>query len=143
MFIKQLSVFVEHKKGKLAEIISALGDGGVDVCALSIADATDFGVLRLIVNDTDLATSVLNKLGIIFKINRVIGVAIDDTPGGLAGVLEIIKDNDISVEYLYAFVGRSKKGAVVVLRTNDNEKALATLNSAGVTILNDDEVYGK
>lgn len=143
MFIKQLSVFVENKKGKLAEIISALGKSGVDVSALSIADATDFGVLRLIVNDIELARGVLSELGIIYKVNRVIGVAVDDTPGGLARALDVIKNEGISVEYIYAFVGRSEKGAMVVLRTNDNDKAIAALIDDGVTILNDEEIYGK
>lgn len=143
MFIKQLSVFVENKKGKLAEIISALGKSGVDVSALSIADATDFGVLRLIVNDIELARGVLSELGIIYKVNRVIGVAVDDTPGGLARALDVIKNEGISVEYIYAFVGRSEKGAMVVLRTNDNDKAIAALINEGVTILNDEEIYGK
>ena len=135
MFIKQLSIFVENRKGGLAEILAELGSNKVDICALSLADTTDFGILRLIVDDAEKAQKVLTDHGVVVKINQVLGIAVDDTPGGLAGALAALNAGNVAIEYMYAFVGESDSHAKVVLRTDDNEKALATLKAAGASII--------
>ena len=108
MTIDQLSVFVENKAGKLAEITAVLADEGIDIRAMSIADTKDFGILRLIVNDADKAVSALKREQYIVSVTKVIAVAISDTPGSLAAVLRILSDNAISIEYMYAFITRRR-----------------------------------
>ena len=143
MFIKQLSIFVENKKGGLAEILDEIGQGGIDICALSLADTTDFGILRMIVNDAEKAEKILTDHGVVVKINQVLGLAVDDTPGGLATVLTALNDGGVAIEYMYAFVGESDKHAMVVLRTDDNEKALSALKASGASILTEADIRKK
>lgn len=123
MTIDQLSVFVENKAGKLAEITAVLADEGIDIRAMSIADTKDFGILRLIVNDADKAVSALKREQYIVSVTKVIAVAISDTPGSLAAVLRILSDNAISIEYMYAFITRRREDAYVVFRVEENERA--------------------
>ncbi len=124
MIIKQLSVFVENKFGRVNDIVNTLGQNNIDISALSLADASEFGVLRLIVNDHHRAKALLNDIGVIVKISDVIAVPIDDTPGGLGKILNILRDNGLSIDYMYAFAGRNGEGkAMVVMRTNDNDAA--------------------
>lgn len=143
MFIKQLSIFVENKKGGLAEILNEIGKGGIDICALSLADTTDFGILRMIVDDAEKAEQILTDHGIVVKINQVLGLAVNDTPGGLAGALAALNAGDVAIEYMYAFVGESDSHAKVVLRTDDNAKALDTLKAAGALILTEADIRKK
>ena len=105
MLIKQISVFVENAPGSLSEVTKALGESGIDMSALSLADTSEFGILRLIVNDPDKACEVLREQHFIVKQNDVLAAVIDDRPGGLTGVLDILADVNVSVEYMYAFVG--------------------------------------
>ena len=143
MFIKQLSIFVENKKGGLAEILAELGSNDIDICALSLADTTDFGILRMIVDDAEKAEQILTDHGIVVKINQVLGLAVNDTPGGLAGALTALNAGDVAIEYMYAFVGESDSHAKVVLRTDDNAKALDTLKAAGALILTEADIRKK
>ena len=143
MFIQQLSIFVENKKGGLAEILNELGANNIDICALSLADTTDFGILRLIVDDEDKAEKILTAHGIVVKVNQVLGLAVDDTPGGLAGALKSLDEGGVAIEYMYAFVGENDKHAMVVLRTDDNQKALDTLKAAGASILTESDIRKK
>jgi hypothetical protein len=143
MFIKQLSIFVENKKGGLAEILNEIGQGGIDICALSLADTTDFGILRMIVNDAEKAEKILTEHGVVVKINQVLGLAVDDTPGGLAAALTALNAGGVAIEYMYAFVGESDQHAMVVLRTDDNDKALSTLKAAGASILTEADIRKK
>ncbi len=143
MFIKQLSIFVENKKGGLAEILSELGGNNIDICALSLADTTDFGILRMIVDDAEKAEKILVDHGVVVKVNKVLGLAVDDTPGGLAKALTALNAGGVAIEYMYAFVGESNKHAMVVLRTDDNDKALNTLKDAGVSILCESDIRKK
>lgn len=142
MLIKQISVFVENKPGRLAEISSILAEKNIDIRALSIADTTDFGILRLIVNDPDGAESALKQAGLTVSITRVIGIGVTDRPGGLSGALKLLLKNGIAVEYMYAFIGRSKEEAYVILRVNDNERAAKALSESGYTVLESSGVYG-
>mgnify|MGYP001425631329 CR=1 FL=1 len=142
MSVKQISVFVENKKGRLAEITAMLANNNIDISALSIADTTDFGILRLIVNNPDLAQKVLKDDGLAVKSTDVIAIGIDDVPGGLAKALDLLNKKDISIEYMYAFVGKSDKKAIVVIKTEMPELAVETLSKANIKVLTTDEVYG-
>lgn len=125
MAIKQLSIFVENKSGALADITDILAGNNIDLRALSIAETQDFGILRLIVNDTDKAAKVLRDKNCVVNITEICAVAVPDAPGGLASVLRILADANIVVEYTYAFISNSKKDAYVVLRINENDLATA------------------
>ena len=127
MTISQLSIFAENKPGTIYEITRTIADAGVDIRALSVADTQDFGILRLIVSDIEKARQALNEDNCVVSVTQVIGVAVPDKPGGLADVLKILKDADINVEYVYAFITISGKNACVVLRVGDNEKAVEIL----------------
>ena len=131
MTIKQLSVFVENKKGRLTDITKLLAQNSIDISALSLADTSDFGVLRLIVNDVDKAKSVLNAAGIIVKITDVLAIVIDDHPGSCSEVLQVMSDNDIAIEYMYACAGRKSGKALMIARADDPEKAQQILSENG------------
>ena len=131
MAIKQLTVFVENKKGSVASVTKLLSKENVNIRALSIADTTDFGVLRMIVSDPALAKKVLNDAGVVVKTTDVIAVSMEDKPGGLGAIMNTINDGDITVEYMYAFAGRSETGAMVVVKVNDPERAIALLEKGG------------
>lgn len=141
MEVKQISVFLENKKGRLWEALDVLSKAQINIRALSIADTSEFGILRLIVPDPEKAKKVLAKSNFTVRENNVIAVCVSDKPGGLAGVLKILTDADINVEYVYAFVEKSGKKAVVVLRTENISKGKKALKKAGVTVLLSKEVY--
>lgn len=141
MIIKQLSVFVENQPGRLAEITDALYQKDIDIRALSIADTTNFGILRLIVNHPSRAESVLKEQGFTVSQTDVIGIGVEDRPGGLSAALDILRDADITVEYMYAFVSKAEKTAFVILRVEDNDMAIRVLEEKGVTILNGSDIY--
>ena len=140
MFIKQLSVFVENKHGRLEAIINALGENGVNISALSIAETSDFGVLRLIVDDVDKAKACLNDIGVISKITDVIAVYIDDRTGGLASVLKVVSEGGVSIEYMYAFLGRTEGKALMVLKADDEVKVKEILTANGIKLASPDEI---
>lgn len=123
MFIKQLSIFVENKFGRLESIIDTIGKNGINIRALSIADTTDFGILRVIVDDTEKAKKCLSDAGVIAKATDVIAVYIDDETGGLAKVLGYLTEEKISVEYMYAFLSRDTSKALMVVKADDEERA--------------------
>ena len=125
--IKQISVFVENKAGRLSDIRNVIGKIGIDISALSIADTTDFGIVRMIVNDPDKAAEILKSNNLVVKVTDVIALAVADKPGGLAGEIEKLKNAGISIEYMYAFIGKSDKGALVIVRVENPEKALEVL----------------
>lgn len=141
MKVKQISVFLENKSGRLAEVIQVLGMNNINIRALSIADTTDFGILRLIVDKPDEANIVLKKEGFMVSETEVLAVEIPDRPGGLAGVLKQLGDAGINIEYLYAFTGYSSGNALVVFRVEDCDAAIATLKEHNVRVLSGDEVY--
>lgn len=141
MEVKQISLFLENKKGRLWEAMDVLAKAQINIRALSIADTSDFGILRLIVPDPEKAKKVLTKSNFTVRESDVIAVGVSDTPGGLAGILKVLTDADINVEYMYAFVEKSGKKAVVVLRTDSINKGKTALKKAGVTVLSSQEVY--
>ena len=135
--LKQLTVFVENKQGTLVDITDTLAVSGVNLRALSIADTQDFGLLRLIVNDNDTASSALQEKGYILKITEVIGVKIGDQPGKLSKALSVLAEAGVNVEYLYAFMARTQKHAFVVLRPTDNAAAEKALEENGFHLITD------
>jgi len=140
MFIKQLSIFVENKHGRLEAIIDAMCAKGVNIRALSIADTTDFGVLRVIVDDNEKAKKALDEIGVIAKMTDVVAVYIDDRTGGLHSILKIISDGGVSVEYMYAFLGRTEGKALMVLKADDEVKAEQLLADNGIEFLSTQEL---
>lgn len=140
MSIEQISIFLENKSGRLAEVTSVLSDAGINIRALYLADTADFGILRLIVNDTDSARQVLRDKGFTVEKTRVIAVEVPDRPGGLAEILDIIKGEGINVEYMYAFVEKSGENAIVIFRFDEIERSVGLLRKAGVAILEGEEL---
>ena len=140
MSLKQLTVFVENKQGTLVDITDTLAKHNVNIRALSIADTQDFGILRLIVNDNDIALKTLADEGYLIKTTDVVGVKIGDAPGKLSMALNVLDENNINMEYLYAFMSRTEKHAYVVLRVADNAAAESALENAGFHLITDADV---
>lgn len=142
MVIKQLSVFVENQPGRLSEITDVLSGREINIRALSIADTTNFGILRLIVDHPSRAESALKEQGFTVLPRRAfIGVGIEDRPGGLAEALNILREAGMDVEYMYAFVSHAEKTAYVILRVADNDAAEKVLRDHGIPILSGEDVY--
>ena len=141
MKAEQISVFLENKSGRLADVASVLASADVNIRALSLADTTDFGILRLIVNDTEKAKQVLKDNGFTVGKTEVIGVEVADKPGGLAEILNVMKENNINVEYMYAFVQKSAGKAIIIFRFDELEKAIDVLQKARIRIMNGEEIY--
>src|SRR5512143_3595751 len=127
MKVEQISIFLENKSGRLAEVTDILAKKGINIRALSLADTADFGILRLIVNDIEKTKKLLKDNGFTVGQNEVVAVEVPDRPGGLAGILSALKGKDINVEYMYAFVQKSEGNAVLIFRFDEIEKAIDTL----------------
>lgn len=140
MFIKQLSIFVENKQGRLGAIISALAKSGIDIRALSLADTTNFGILRLIVNDISEAKKALDSVGVIAKSTDVIAVYVDDCAGSLDSMLTMLTDGGVEIEYMYAFVSKLCGKALMVIKANDEEKAEKILTKGGIKTADPSEI---
>lgn len=140
MAINQLTVFVENKQGALVDITEVLASKNIDLRALSIADTEDFGILRLIVNNNELASKTLSEHGYLVKNTDVVGVKIGDEPGKLSKALAVLDKFEINLEYLYAFLTRTEKHAYVVLRVADNKAAEKALTDAGFHIITDSDI---
>lgn len=134
MIIKQISIFIENRQGRLAEVTDILGKNDVNIRALSIADTTDFGILRIIVDDPDSVIGILKDNNITASTTSVLSVIVDDKPGGLAAVLKILADQGITVEYMYAYISRTEDKAFVVMRTEKEEEAEAILSGSGYSV---------
>ncbi len=143
MLVKQISVFLENKEGRIARVTKVLSESQINIRALSIADTTEFGILRIIVDDPIKAKSALKESGFTVSTTEVIAIAIEDQPGGLARALDILHSNKISVEYLYAFISKASAKANVILRVEDCEKAIDCLQTKGYTVLTANEVYNQ
>jgi hypothetical protein len=140
MALKQLTVFVQNEKGSLVSVTEILSQSNINLRALSIAETTDFGILRLIVNDVTTAAAVLAANGYLVKMTDVIGVKIGDAPGKLTEALAVLDRTDINVEYLYAFMARTEKHAYVVLRVENNDVAEQALTSADFQLSSEADV---
>ena len=142
MHVEQISVFIENKFGRLAEVTRILGDAGVNIRTLSLADTSDFGILRLIVDHTDQAKSALKERGFTVSKTEVVAVEIPDRPGGLADVLQALDEEGINVEYMYAFVERNAENAVMIFRFDETRKAIAALSAREFAVLPGERLYG-
>ena len=141
MKVKQLSIFLENQSGRLAEVTGALGREGVNIRALSLADTSGFGILRLIVNDIEKARNVLHDKGFTVSETDVIAVEVPDKPGGLSGILNALAEDGINIEYMYAFVEKSSKDAIVIFRIENIDEGIKALHARGVNILSAQQVY--
>ena len=140
MLIKQISVFIENKPGRLKAITNILKENDVDILAISIADTKDFGILRLIVNDAEKASQTLKNAECTVKLTDVLAIKLQDKPGGLAKVMDTLFENSISVEYMYAFLSKQDGQAAVILRVDDNSKAADVLSGAGIELLRQEAI---
>jgi hypothetical protein len=141
MKVSQITVFLENKKGRLADVTEALARRGVNIRAASIADTIDYGLLRLIVSDPVQARQALAEAGFSASETEVLAVEVEDRPGGLASIIRCLADAGINIEYLYAFVGKSGEKAIVVLRSEDTDRAREVLQKNNVTLLTGEEVH--
>ena len=140
MFIQQVSVFVENRPGRVQTITKSLSEHGIIIRALSLADTTDFGVLRIIVDDTEKACQVIREQGIVAKVTNVIAVYVDDRTGGLASVLATIADAGIDIKYMYVFLGRIEGKALTILKVDDDAAAEKVLTEHGIDIASIDQL---
>jgi len=143
MFIKQISIFLENKSGRMAQITGLLAENQINIHALTIAETTDFGILRLIVSDPDKAAEILKSNGIMAKATNVVAVAMEHKPGGLAGVMRKTAALNLSIEYMYAFAGSLKAtghDAVVILKLTNQDEAVKIMSESGIKIINSDEI---
>lgn len=141
MRVEQISVFLENKAGRLAEVTRILSEAGVNIRALSLADTSDFGILRLIVNDNEKAKEALKAHGFTVGKTDVVAVEVEDRPGGLHKILDILRKAGINVEYMYAFVQQSGNNAVIIFRFDHLDEAVRVLTENGVTVINGSRVY--
>ena len=141
MSIKQLSVFVENKPGTLYGLTAVLAQNGIDMRALSVAETNEFGILRIIVDDPYKTATLLREAGYVYSITPVLGVAIPDVPGGLNRVLQVLTNERINVEYMYAFLGgKESDGAYMIFRVADNAAAAAALSAKGICLVDQEEI---
>jgi hypothetical protein len=141
MRVEQISIFLENRAGRLAEITRILGEAGINIRALSLADTSDFGILRLIVSDTDKAKTVLRERGFTVGKTNVVAVEVEDRPGGLNRILEILSRENINVEYMYAFVQHTGENAVIIFRFDDTDAAVKLLLDNNIKVLEGKTVY--
>jgi hypothetical protein len=139
--VDQISIFMENRPGGLAEITEMLARAPVNIRAMSVADTADFGIFRVIVDDTDLAMRMLKENGFTVTRSAMVVVQVPDRPGGLHHVLRTLTEQKINIEYLYAFITRAAESAVIIFRFEEPPKAIAVLEQAGVRILSGEEVY--
>lgn len=135
MVVKQLSVFLENTPGRLRAVTSVLAENNVNIRALTLADTSDFGVLRLIVDKPELAVIILKEKNFTVKLADVIAVEMDDTPGGLDNVLEVLDAREVNIEYMYAFMGAKPKKALVIFRVDKLEEAVESLKTKGIRLI--------
>lgn len=140
MTIKQLTVFVQNSKGSLVDLSNLLAQNNINIRALSVAETQEFGILRLIVNNVEKATKVLEENSYLIKAVDVIGIKISDKPGGLAKALSALDKANINVEYMYAFMMCCENGAYVVIRVADNNAAKIALENAGLELMSEEDV---
>ena len=140
MKVEQISIFLENKAGRLAEVTSSLSDAGVNIRALSLADTSDFGILRLLVDDHEKAKDALKEHGFTVSRTSVVAVEVPDKPGGLNGLLQLLGSRSINVEYMYAFVSSRRNNAIIVFRFDRPEDAIVVLQEEGIHVVPNSEL---
>ncbi len=141
MKVEQIAIFLENRAGRLAEIANILAENNINIRAMSLADTADFGILRLIVNNTDLAVKILKENRFTVGKTEVVVVEVTDQPGGLASALKVIKEADLNIEYMYALSQRSGKEGLIIFRFDEIESAITAFKKANLRILTGEEVY--
>jgi len=141
MKIKQLSIFLQNKMGSLAKPLEVLTVADVNIRAMCMADTSEFGILRLVVDNPEKGKEALEQNNFLVKMTEIIGVEMNDAPGGLTSVLKIIRDNNIDLEYLYAFTHDKADKAILLLHADDIEKLIEVLQNSNITIVPSEEVY--
>jgi hypothetical protein len=141
MRVEQISVFLENKAGRLSEVTGILSEAGINIRALSLADTSDFGILRLIVNDNAKALQALKDRGFTVGKTDVVAVEVDDRPGGLHRILQVLSKGNVNVEYMYAFVQQSGDNAVIIFRFDHLEDAVKVLQENGVKVIEGQRLY--
>lgn len=141
MKVEQISIFIENEKGRLAEVTRALGEADVNIRALSLADTSDFGILRLIVNKTDLAWKVISGKGLTVHKTEVVAVAVPDRPLGLNSILEPLEKQNVNVEYMYAFVEHHSENAIMIFRFDNPDEAIRILLENGLSVLRGEDIF--
>jgi len=141
MKIRQISIFLENRSGRLASVLKEVGRAGVNIRALSLADTSDFGILRLIVDDVDKCVNTLRETSHTVSLTEVLAIEVPDHPGGLAGIMDALTEAGLNVEYMYAFVSRATEKAVVIFRFEDIDAAVKALQKSEVSVLTADTVY--
>lgn len=141
MKIHQLSMFLENKPGRLSEPCRLLADAGVNIMTLSLADTQQFGILRLIVPDWEKAREVLEQSGCVVNVTEVVATEVEDKPGGLAHILDIIEEAGLNIEYMYAFTIRSNDKAVLVFRFDNPDVAISALQAKGINVIGSVDLY--
>jgi hypothetical protein len=141
MQVEQISIFLENRPGGLEQVTRILKDAGINIRTLSLADTSDFGILRMIVNDVDATSRILKEKG--FRVSRtnVVAVEVPDRPGGLHGILEALSGSGVNIEYMYAFVERNGQNAVLIFRFDTADKAIEVLRQHGLTVLPGEALY--
>jgi hypothetical protein len=141
MKVEQISIFLENKPGALESVMRLLKDADINIRSLSLADTSDFGILRLIVNDANKALRVLNDNGLRVSRTSVVAVEVPDRPGGLHSILAVLAQHGINVEYLYAFIEKSGENAVIIFRFDSPDDAVEVLLKNGFTVLPGERLY--
>ena len=141
MKIKQLSIFLQNKMGSLAKPLEVLTVADLNIRAMCMADTSEFGILRLVVDDPEKGKKALEQNNFLVKMTEIIGVEMNDTPGGLTSVLKTIRDNNIDLEYLYAFTHDKADKAILLLHADDIDKLIEVLQNNNITIVPSEEVY--
>ena len=141
MKIKQLSIFLQNRMGSLSKPLEVLSENDINIRAMCMADTSEFGILRLVVDNPIKGKEVLEENNFLVKITEIIGVEMNDTPGGLTSVLNVIKENNIDLEYLYAFTHDKADKAILLLHTDDIDNLINVLTEKDITITPAEEVY--
>ncbi len=141
MNVNQLSIFVENKPGRAYQIVNTLSQNDINITALSIAESSEYGIMRIITEDAEKAKKVLFESGVMSKITDVIAIPMGNKPGELSKLLKIFNDTEISVEYMYAFVNKANNGAILITKTDDNNRAVETLTNQGIAPLTSKDLF--
>ena len=142
MKLHQIAVFLQNKPGHLSDICRTLADAGLNIATLSLADTQQFGILRLILKDWEQAAKALEKAGFLVQIREVVATEVEDRPGGMADILDVVSAAGINVEYMYAFASHHRNKAVLIFRFDDPDRAISALKEARINVLSNIDIFG-
>ncbi|MEG1584773.1 MAG: ACT domain-containing protein [Anaerovorax sp.] len=143
MLIKQISIFIPNRKGSLSELTDILIAHKIDIRAIAVFDTTEFGILRIVVDDPDKAVEILSGAGVVAKVSKVLAVEPEDKPGALNEIFHILGDHNLNIEYIYSFIMRKTEMPYVVLKLDDQERGAKVLSANGINVINKSEIYGE